>query len=322
MTWLLTLGIAAIAGLLIVLSFRGDVNTEDLLALIAGLVAQSVVLVGLLAKGALDQRNQELAEQAESRLVAESALKAVAGLEGEGPHLAQTRNGGTVLALVALGQTSLALALVDMLWPAGLLNREAAVQVVQAGLSDSDDELQATSAAILAANAADSFPRDATTYYMPKALNEGWNETLSRRARLSLLSYLFRVCEHLTSGDLPELEHKDLMARLNPVLRALVNLQASIDEEAIVVNTAATLLRAVLRPYLADPELLGLPGPGDEFSDPVVLAEGARARLSSSPDVIPELYEAACDIDSRLRRRFPEPYPPRRATRPPASPHA
>lgn len=312
-SWLAGLIFAALLGLVTWSTITQSLDASTVGRLTEVLVIQGVVLVGLALKEGLDRRSADIAEIAEQRLNVETSLKAVGLIEGTGPTVTYARNGGITVALVGLGQTALAISLIESLWPEGIVTDEAASQVVDAAFQHLSAEIQTTGAAVLAANVARVVPREGSTHYVPGSVTEEWNLDLPRRARLSLLAFLVHGADHLAGPDSPEIDHEVLMTRLNLLVRMLNNLLDQEDiEEELIVNTANHLLLGLLAPYMADDTMLDVPGPGDNNSDLVALFQTVRARKKGAGMVHGDLYPISVRVRKALTARFPSPYPERR----------
>jgi hypothetical protein len=191
------------------------------LGLLGGFFASSLTFIGLLIKHSIDERNarlaeeaelrrqteadrtQQLAEEAENRLKLDSSIRAVDLLSTpDGKPAPPTEQAGALFALAHLGQLDLALTLLRELWPARMISTEAAVQLIDRGLNDSD--LQEDAAQLFSENA-DLLPDKAGLLSLPGCLNGyTWPEDLPRAARASLLDALILAVSSRDTSTLDE----------------------------------------------------------------------------------------------------------------------
>jgi hypothetical protein len=287
-----------------------DSSVEQIVGLVGIVLAQAVAVLGLLVKNSVDRRSQELAVASERRLKVDSAIAAVSALQSEPSTFAAVRNGGVTLALIELEQIPMALSLVQMLWPQGLINPEAAIQVISAGIQEDDPETQASAAAILSDNASATFPEGGELYFFPRILNEeDWNTSLPYRAKMSLLSYIARVAKHLTAQ---RLDDEELRRRLAALLKPLMRIRADESDEALV-HGAAHLLSSLLKPFMADPLVQQVPGPKDDSSTEISSLYEQLQNETKEPGKLLhiEMIHNVAAIDAVLGQRFPPPYPGR-----------
>ena len=154
------------------LSFSGTEASAKVIAaaisLVGGLMAALMTLLGLVLKQSIDlrsialqeqtearvrlesERNSRLAEDAERRLKAEAAIKAV-GLLGTstGQEVADTQRAGVILALGDLDKMALALALVEQLLPAGKLDGGTVCWLISKALTSPEVDISSQAALLI-----------------------------------------------------------------------------------------------------------------------------------------------------------------------------
>ena len=289
-------------------TFDDSLSNNELIGYLGIVLAQSVALAGLLIKDAVDQRSDDLATSSERRLVVETALGAVSILEANAAQLPLVRNAGAMAALTTLDQLPMALSLTDVLWRDGLLDGEAAIQVIDAALSSGDPTMQRSAAAILVANARLSFPLHVNEYYFPKTLNQGWEMDLPGQTRMSLFAYLLQVSKHIVDSE--ELDDDDLRRRLGLVVKTLLNLRSAKGEDEVLVSTAGFLLYVLLLPFVVQSKTLEIPGPGDDFTNAGELFDELEALLSDPDNQFhTDGAIVATDLRSKLTQRFADRMP-------------
>jgi hypothetical protein len=166
-------------------------------ALVGVLITAAVTLVGLLLKRSVDERTLAIASRTEAnreleqrRLQLEAAVQTVQLLtQGDGSPASTLQASSAVLVLAELGQTALALSLVQEMWPKGQMSASAAVHAIDIALGEKR-ELQCTAANILLANVERLDVGDHVSEW-PSRLN-AWDRTLDVECRYAIALALVR----------------------------------------------------------------------------------------------------------------------------------
>lgn len=171
--------------------------------LVAGLgvigvsITAAAALVAALVKQSIDNRNHQLALDAEARErealrlhEIETVMRAVAMLDEKGRPEGDSTSGGSsktsasgaILALGALGQIRLALTLLIDLWPDGGVSSTAVDDVVERAFAESDDETQRLATQLLLQNV-DRLDIGPGLWVWPRPLqtwNNAWSAPIKR----------------------------------------------------------------------------------------------------------------------------------------------
>jgi hypothetical protein len=187
---LFVLGFALISMYLFgLLPIRGADQGNKALAAAIGLVGSVlstvVTLVGVILKHSIDERNANLALQAEKRNRIETTIRAVDLIGENNEDASPNQIGGALLALKSLGEIDLAVALLAQLWPSRKASANVAESILRKALDeDSDPETQIAAASVLNANALQIVQGE--SYFWPID-PLGWRENLPQNCRLGLV---------------------------------------------------------------------------------------------------------------------------------------
>ncbi|MCZ6718418.1 MAG: hypothetical protein O6944_04595 [Gammaproteobacteria bacterium] len=214
------------------------------IALIGTVLSATMALVGTVVKYSIDDRNSRLAAveashnyalavEAEKRNRIEAAIRAVDLLGENNADATGSQIGGAMLALVSLGEVSLATALLSQLWPSGLAAPTVAEIVIAEALKTGSEDTQRLASVVLYKNA-DQIQQ--AGFHIWPISDPGWDTELPGNARLSLaLAAAHWLVSDLKSGGL----------RLPS--GAAVLYQALNDPDDIVKDIAASSLKPLIQ---------------------------------------------------------------------------
>ena len=164
--WLIVALSAVGFGALFLLWFFPIPQDENGLKTLTAVLGLVLPLVSLIINLAISERNRLLEAQAkeknriqeaqaEQRNRIETVLKAVDLLGENNQDAAPSKIGGTLLALVSLGELDLAVNLLAELWPKKKVSSIVAGAVLEAGLESAVEKTQISAAGVLLQNAAE-----------------------------------------------------------------------------------------------------------------------------------------------------------------------
>lgn len=164
------------------------------LALVGSVLASAVTLIGTVVKYSIDDRNYSLAyaesvrnhfqsQEASTRNRIEVALRAVDLLSENNKDSTPDQIGGALLALVSLGELSLALALVAELWPNGKVSPIIADRILSKAFQSESKEDISDASVILFQNADKITQGD---YHIWPFSDNGWNKEYPTLARSTI----------------------------------------------------------------------------------------------------------------------------------------
>ena len=173
-----------------------DDPRKDLLAaslvVVGALLSAVVALIGIVVKYSIDDRNSQIAAEAQQSNHIDVAIRAVGLLsESATPH----QIGGSLLALVSLGELELAVSLLASLWPDEMVSSSVALVVLEKCLSG-DSEDNAISAAVILDENADRIQMAGERSMWPIP-DLGWRTDLPDNCRLPLI---LAACEWLATS--------------------------------------------------------------------------------------------------------------------------
>jgi hypothetical protein len=202
-------------------------------ALVGVLFTETVGVLGLLLKDAIDQRAADLRVQEVRQSEVDVVIRAV-NLLGENNKLSDPHQvGGAVLALETLGHIDLALALVHDLWPVGGITDSVGLATIRAGLAPSSSPAAQNSAGHLLFLNSEKITREGG-YDWPIDDASLWPHHLIYSARLAVVfaaAFWMRDAVTTTPGDVPD---------------AALTLYSALDDENLTIRSiAATTLDAM-----------------------------------------------------------------------------
>ncbi len=162
------------------------------LTLGGGLVATMVTLIGLVLRHSTEKRNADLRDEAEKRLKLEAAIRAVDLLgTSEGKDSSETQRTGALYSLAHLGSIDLAVDLVYIMRPAGLIGPGATVSVLDLALRYEDQRVQISAAGFLDRHFETLLTEEAFAW--PKYIMYNWPSELSYPAKRHVIRGLIRM---------------------------------------------------------------------------------------------------------------------------------
>ncbi len=197
---IIILGVAL--GLMVLLGLfdipKDDPGTKTLaaaLGLFGSVLAAVVTLVGTVVKYSIDDRNARLASiessrnyalalEAEKRNRIEASIRAVDLLSENNKDSTPSQIGGSLLALVSLGEFDLAVTLLSELWSTGLTSTNIAEVVLREALKSGSTITQISASTILEQNAIQIDLGNSHIWPIP---NLGWRKDLDGHCRIGLV---------------------------------------------------------------------------------------------------------------------------------------
>ena len=154
------------------------------LALVGAVLSAVVTLIGIVVKYSIDDRNAQLAVEAERRNHIDVAIRAVDLLceNNQGTTIHQI--GGSLLALISLGELELAVSLLATLWPERLVSRHVADVLLRKAILAGSDDVKNDAAVVLSNNTEQIQVQDDMYWPIP---NVGWSTDLPVDCRRSLV---------------------------------------------------------------------------------------------------------------------------------------
>lgn len=215
------------------------------IALVGTVLSAAMTLVGTVVKYSIDDRNAQLAAveasrnyalalEAEKRNRIEAAIRAVDLLGENNADATASQIGGAMLALVNLGEVSLATALLSQLWPTGLAAPTVAEIVIAAALKTDSEDTQRLAGVVLYKNA-DQIQQ--AGFHIWPLTDPEWEMELPGNARISLAL----AAAHWLVSDLK------LSGKLTLVSAAVVLYQALNDPDRVVRDIAASSLKPFIQ---------------------------------------------------------------------------
>lgn len=214
----------------------GAKTLAAVLALVAAVLATAVTLIGIVLKNSIDNRNHALAVEAEKRNRIEAAIRAVSLLGENNQDTTRNQMGGSLLALVSLGEISLATALLGQLWPEDkVMPHVADVVLTEAFKADSEHTKDAASV-ILMRNAAKIRQKNFNIWPFP---GYPWDLELSTNCRFGLVEAAIEWMKE-------EIRFEAFPHGLFP--QAVIVLNRALDDTDISIRSSAA---AALRPFVS-----------------------------------------------------------------------